>query len=279
METEAYKPKRLLKTIHCSTALSCDAETMSQRRFTIFRTNSENGFTLVELSIVLVIVALLVGGMLIPLSAQRDIQNTNETQRQLASINEALLGFAAANGRLPCPASPATSGTENPASGGACINTWDGFVPAVTLGITPTNAQGYVIDSWGNPIRYAVTTANSNAFTTANGMSAAWVAATVLAPDLRVCNTATGLTGSGALAECAASTQLSTTAVAVIFSRGENGGVAPSSVDESANGDTDRLFVSHTPTPADGGNEFDDLVTWLSPNILYNRMITAGKLP
>jgi hypothetical protein len=25
--------------------------------------------------------------------------------------------------------------------------------------------------------------------------------------------------------------------------------------------------------------EFDDLVTWLSPNILFNRMIAAGRLP
>jgi hypothetical protein len=33
-------------------------------------------------------------------------------------------------------------------------------------------------------------------------------------------------------------------------------------------------FVSKTPT-----DTFDDLVTWLSPNILFNRMVTAGKLP
>jgi len=26
-------------------------------------------------------------------------------------------------------------------------------------------------------------------------------------------------------------------------------------------------------------SEFDDIVTWLSPNILFNRMVVAGKLP
>lgn len=238
---------------------------------------TENGFTLVELAIVLVIVALLVGGMLISFGTQRDLSDSSETQKQLNDIRDALLGFVAANGRLPCPASPSATGIEKPVGGGACDNPWDGFVPAVTLGITPTDAQGYAIDSWGHPIRYAITTKNGNAFTTVNGMTTAWT--TGLTPDLRICNTATGLSGSGGSAECAASTTLSETAVAVILSRGKNGGIAPSSTDETANGNTDRLFVSHTPTPASSGNEFDDLVTWLSPNILYNRMISAGRLP
>jgi prepilin-type N-terminal cleavage/methylation domain-containing protein len=235
------------------------------------------GFTLVELAIVLVIVALLVGGMLISFGTQRDISDASETQKRLNDIRDALTGFVAANGRLPCPASSAATGIENPAGGGACNNPWDGFLPAVTLGVTPTDAQGYAIDSWGNQIRYAVTTANANAFTTANGITTSWSGG--LAPDLRVCNTATGLSGSGATAECAASTKLTDTAVAVIYSRGKNGAVTPTSTDEMANGNTDRLFVSHTPTGANSGNEFDDHVTWLSPNVLYNRMISAGKLP
>jgi hypothetical protein len=36
--------------------------------------------------------------------------------------------------------------------------------------------------------------------------------------------------------------------------------------------------LSLTPTPP-GPNTFDDLVTWISPNILYNRLIAAGRLP
>lgn len=238
---------------------------------------AQGGFTLVELAIVLVIVALLVGGMLISFGTQRDISDSNETQKRLNDIRDALIGFAAANGRLPCPASPSATGVENPLGGGVCANPWDGFLPAVTLGITPSDGQGYALDSWGNPIRYAVTIANSSAFTTAGGMQTAWISG--LNPDLQACNTATGLTGSGATAACAAGAKLTDSAVAVIYSRGKNGGVAPSSADEVANGNADRLFVSHTPTPASGGGEFDDLVTWLSPNILYNRMISAGKLP
>ena len=46
-----------------------------------------------------------------------------------------------------------------------------GFLPAVTLGFSPVDSNGYAVDSWGstqNRIRYAVSNANingANAFT------------------------------------------------------------------------------------------------------------------
>jgi type II secretory pathway pseudopilin PulG len=242
-----------------------------------YLTVSATGFTLVELTVVLFIVALLLGGMMNTMSFQREQQSVKETQRRLDEARDALMGYAAANGRLPCPASPAATGVENPDNGGACANPWNGFLPAVTLGITQVDAQGYALDGWEHPLRYAVTTANSNAFTTANGIKTAWSG--VLNADLRICNTATGLTGSGASAECANNTTLSNSAVAVLYSRGKNGSATPSGADEVANGDSDRLFVSHPPAPASSGNEFDDLAIWLSPNLLFNRMIAAGRLP
>ncbi len=231
------------------------------------------GFTLTELAIVLVIVALLIGGMLIPLSAQRDVQAANDTQRQLAEIRDALLGFAAANGRLPCPASPNVTGVENPAGGGACANSWNGFLPGITLGIGPTDAQGYVLDAWGNRIRYAVTTATTttpNLFTTNNGLKNNWSSAP--SPDLAVCNSATGISPTN----CGSSVALTTTAVAMLISHGKNGGATPTSADELANwpSSNDPVFVNAAQSPA-----FDDIVLWLSANILYNRLIAAGKLP
>ena len=234
-----------------------------------FRTYRTAGFTLTELAIVLVIVALLVGGMMVSLTASRDIANEKETQKQLASINEALLGFAVAQRRLPCPAAPNSTGVESPA-GGVCTDSFNGFLPGIALGLTPTDAQGYVLDAWGNRIRYAVSGAHGNAFTTANGMQNQWGIG--LAPDLSICNSATGITGGN----CGAGNELTTTAVAVIFSTGRNGAAAPTSPDELANWTTsnDRVFVSMTPTP-----NFDDIVLWLSPNILYNRLIAAGRLP
>ena len=251
----------------------------------------QRGFTLVELAIVLIIVAMLSGGLMMTLSAQMDSIANSETQRRVNDARDALLGLAAANGRVPCPAAPGSgmTGVES-IIGGICTNPWDGFLPAVTLGLSPTDINGYATDAWGNPIRYALTTltdptscpGGQHCFAIANGLKALWNAGTSLAypsgPNLQVCSTASGMSGSGGSAVCAPGATLANNAVAVIFSRGKNGASAPVSADEIANGDADRLFVSHTQT-APGANEFDDIVVWLSPNILYNRMIAAGRLP
>ncbi|HLD09715.1 MAG TPA: prepilin-type N-terminal cleavage/methylation domain-containing protein, partial [Methylophilaceae bacterium] len=53
-----------------------------------------NGFTLVEMAVVLVIVGLLLAGLLMPLSAQLDQRNTTDTQKALAEIQQALIGYA-----------------------------------------------------------------------------------------------------------------------------------------------------------------------------------------
>lgn len=256
--------------------------------------HSTRGFTLTEVAIVLVIVALLAGGLLMSLSAQYDLRNASETQRTLEQAHEALLGFAAANGRLPCPATAASHGLE--AYSGAvgsspCTSNFAGFLPAATLGLSPTNGDGFAIDSWGNPIRYAVSrdpegsTMASNAvpalqrdrFTASDGMRTTGIAN--LHPDLHVCAGGTGAAASTATFQCS-SNQLTRSAVAIVYSLGKNGGGAPSGPDEQGNVDGDRVFVSHVPSPSSAaGGEFDDLVTWISPNILYNRLIAAGRLP
>lgn len=254
----------------------------------------QRGFSLVELSIVLIIVALLSGGMLVTLSTSRDIARATEAQKQMATISDALLGFAAANGRLPCPAKANESGDEwfcnamadctvtttDVKDHGRCSNPFDGFLPAKTLGLTPTDAQGYALDPWNNPIRYAVPIADNGTnyiFTGKDGIKAAW--ATPPLPDrsklLWVCSTASGVTG-GPLPECRAAppSTVADRAVAVIFSRGANGAVTPTSADEIENGNANRLFVNTTNSAT-----FDDVVSWLSPNLLYNRMISSGRLP
>jgi len=245
---------------------------------------NSTGFTLVEMAIVLVIIGLLLGGLLMPLSAQLEQQRISQTQKYLEQIKEALLGFAAANGRLPCPATAATNGVENPAGGGVCTNPFNGFLPAVTLGLTPIDNQGYAVDAWGltqNRIRYAVTTSNGSAFTTPGGMRATGMGA--LAPNLFVCASATGITA--ATCGAAVGNTLVSTAPVVIYSLGRNAVSGGTSVDETANpnpnsANNDPVFVSHTPTQAGATNgEFDDIVTWLSVNTLFSRMIAAGALP
>lgn len=256
---------------------------------------SPRGFSLVEMAVVLAIVGLLLAGLLLPLGAQIDQQRMNETQRRLELARDALAGFATANRRLPCPASATSSGVEVIATafspgGGTCSLPWTGFIPAVTLGLYPVDSNNIYVDAWGNPIHYAVTdfntaftvsgTAGTRPFTSTDGIRAVYntTSLTTLVPDLRVCATAASITGSGSSADCAAPNVLINNAVAVVFSIGKNGLTGGSGADEAANLNSDRAFVSHTPTTA-SGNEFDDVVLWLSSYLLYSRMITGGALP
>ncbi len=62
-----------------------------------------NGFTLIEMAVVLLIIGLLLGGVLAPLSTQIDNDRRKETSNTLKQISDALLGYAVANVRLPCP--------------------------------------------------------------------------------------------------------------------------------------------------------------------------------
>lgn len=231
---------------------------------------SSRGFTLIEMAIVLLIVTLLLTGLVPTVSSQIEQRQRNETRKQLDEIRDALFGFVLTKGRLPCPATALSNGMESPV-GGACTSA-DGFVPAVTLGITLTDNKGFALDGWSNPIRYAVTTSNGSSFTTSTGMKTTSMG--VLAPDLHVCASATGI----AAANCGAATAITTNAVAVIYSVGKN--TVAAGIDETANLNGDQVFVSHVPSPAGSANgEFDDTVTWISPNILFNRMVTAGLLP
>lgn len=249
--------------------------------FTQYR---QHGFTLVEMAVVLAIVALLLGGLIVPLSAQVDLQKTRDTRKALAETREVLLGFAAANGRLPCPASSTSNGAESFAAGGSaangnCSNFFDGFIPAATLGLTPVDAQGYMLDGWNNRVRYAVSNATvngvANPFTSTGGIKAATMSSIASASLLYVCASATGTTTT-----CGTAITLTSQAPVVILSTGKNGAAGSSGLDESHNTDNDSLFISHDIAPAGAVNgEFDDIVTWLSTGGLLNRMLTAGQLP
>ena len=263
------------------------------------------GFTLAELAIVMLIFFIMLGGMIMSITTQMDLRNVSDTQKTMDQARDALVGYAVANGRLPCPAiatslvaqiylrSAANTATGNGVealTGVNCTatdgNTTDGYVPAVTLGLTPTDAQGFLVDAWGTRIRYAVTT--DTRFTTATvANQIKQVGISALAPDLVVCSTARILPATLITATtCPGTTTLTSSAVVVIWSQGKNarttGGV---STDEARNviaghgNGTVRTFVYHDMTDANADNgEFDDLVTWLSPNILYNRMIAAGAI-
>lgn len=221
------------------------------------------GFTLIELAISLAIVALLLGMLVVPLNTQLDQQRINDTQKQLVLINESLMGFAAATGRLPCPALVSTAstvagaGTEN--KPGANCAAAEGVLPWATLGMPE-------LDAWGRRFTYRVTAEFAN--DAAGGAQATFTLAD--SGGITVVSTAGGV-------------NLATNIVAAVVSHGKNGAGAylPSGLrialgtgDELENSNGDGTFVSKVPDP-----NFDDLVAWISPNTLKSRMIAANRLP
>jgi prepilin-type N-terminal cleavage/methylation domain-containing protein len=233
--------------------------------------NSE-GFTLVEMAMVLVIVGLLLGGLLAPLRAQLEQRRTSETKQGLEEIKEALFGYAISQTppHLPCPdkttvagVGTANDGIEDFAATGLCVVA-EGNIPWVTLGVAQS-------DSWGNNFHYRVSPAFS-------GRPLAATPTLASVGTLSVCS------------DTPCVTPLATGLPAVILSYGNNGwgainrnGVAlaaPTSANELANTDANDDFVSTIPSEVGSTNgEFDDLVSWLSPNILFSRLVAAGKLP
>lgn len=219
------------------------------------------GFTLVEIAVGLAIIALLLGMMIVPLGTQFDQQRISDTQRQLNIVYEALLGFAVANGRIPCPATAnvantaANAGTE--ARTGTACTLAEGVVPWTTLGINET-------DAWGRRFTYRVTS------TWADDAAAGALSSFALTDD----GTLTVTNGAASIA---------TNVVAVVVSHGKNGAGAYQTDgsrltlgtgDELENADADATFVSRTNAP-----DFDDLLTWLSPAVLKARMVASSRLP
>ena len=236
---------------------------------------STQGFSLVEMAMVLIILGFVLGALLLPLQAQRNQLAQSQTSHTLESAKKALLGYAQSQGRLPCPATATSNGAADPLGGGTCTQQV-GFLPAATLGIQPVDSNGLAIDGWNNAIRYAVTQANVGGaatpdFTTASDMNT--IGLSTLSSDLSViCGTITTL-------DCKSGNILTNNAVAIIFSTGKNFGQS-AGVDETSNLAASTLFFSRTPTAASNApsNEFDDMFVWISPYVLYNAMIEAGQL-
>ncbi len=245
------------------------------------RCNQQQGFTLLELAVVLMIIGILLGGFITTLSSRIEQSQREQTKKQLEEIKSGLLGYASANGRLPCPTTTTGAGREQPVGGGVCV-LQNGFIPGRTLGLDGSyNRDGLLLDSWGNPIRYSVTASNGSAFTApytpgnagppampATGIKAVGMSA--LTPNLTICN---GDSASN-IACSAGLTTLTANVPFVVLSLGKDGSNFTTTV--GAN----RVFVSRSYGSAGAGNgQFDDIIVWVSPFVLYSRMIEAGQLP
>lgn len=122
------------------------------------------GFTLVELTVVIVIAAMLLSLGLGALNAQLLSINYSETKKRQAVIKDALTAYLGANKRLPCPDIPNSTnggadgsqvtGQEDRSGGvptGGCSGSF-GVIPYATLGL----GKEIALDGWGNFMSYSL---------------------------------------------------------------------------------------------------------------------------
>jgi len=297
--------------------------------------NNQTGFTLIEIAIVLLIVTILLGYTVALFPRQQELKHYRAVEAEMDEVIAAIIGFAQVNGRLPCPAIPNSIGVED-GGGGADCNKFGGFVPVNTLGFTGRlNADSLLLDPWGNPYRYYVSSSdvvviggiggtNGRADFVFNGeMQAVGLVDIIDVPNADL--TSDGyidLDGQYLICDAAgASNDDLCTGAALVFGRpdgaggpyagapfvllsqGKNwndGAVAGDELEnEGANTTNDATlamglgpsnneyplknvaggettFVRRTTGFAD---DFDDVVKWVSPNILFSKMIEAGQLP
>lgn len=268
----------------------------------------QGGFSLIELSIVIVIVAIMSTGIIFSLVAQRTVSQAQENGRILAVVNEALLGFALQNGRLPCPdnISNGITGAEEinyaaayltvPGTGQESryyqCQVLEGILPYQTLGISG-------LDGFGTLLRYRV-----------NDIFSQSVETYTVPGNLLLGKTgAFGITTNGTTPKIVVQDRnsadktiriLTSDAAAVVISHSRNQAGAytvdgvqitlPTGIDELANATDGANKYSRPPTPTADGScsdsnaalpfcEFDDQLTWIATSVLMNRMVAAGRLP
>ena len=276
----------------------------------------QNGFSLIEMTIVLFIVGLLLAGILAPLREGIQSERRAETQDSLKRIEEALYGFAIANGRLPCPdcrnnngncaAAIANDGQED-LNGNSCAvdanaaanDALEGNVPWVTLG-TPQ------FDNWDSWYTYSVVDFAAD-IVPSNTPGINDVNCNVNAENLATIDICAvgNYTVQDVAAACpsppapAAITTIAQNVYAVVISHGANvtrlnnpgTGLtdAPPLCSELENLNQDTIFVASdyinpgppgaTAATAPSAIGIDDMMIWISPHVLKNKLVQAGRLP
>ena len=261
------------------------------------------GFTLVEIAISLVLLALAAVGVFAILEEQIEQHRISDTNATIQKARDALLAFVTGYGRLPCPAVAGSNGAESIASniGGIITCTQEaGFLPAVTLGIPNLDSTGLLEGAWndgaGNQngtylraIRYAVTGLNGATAWTLTSVSlgapgsptqrAAVQTAFNNNQGLFVCASSNGILPAGNRCGNAANT-LSNNAAAILWSLGKDAPDIPNySLDERQNYNltVPRVVISRVYAPLGAVNgQFDDLVSWISYPIIADRLVYAG---
>lgn len=241
--------------------------------------SKQRGFSLIELAMVLFIISLILGGLLPPLATQIEQREREKTQDQLDEIKEVIYGYVLQNKYFPCPdcrdntgncaAATANDGQEDTIGGPlfTCA-TEAGNLPWSDLGLLET-------DAWGQRFTYRVTSSFADRGTGSDGTGCTPSTAGV---SFSLCSD-----GNITILDSDGGANVATNVPAIVVSHGGNWDETPSTdeaenYDDGSAGDVDGTFV-YRDFSSEAGNEFDDLMIWISPHVLRTRMLDAGILP
>ena len=135
-------------------------QTMNRSHFAFTRHPLRaQGFSLVEMAMVLLVVGVLAALFLPATNTMMDNNRRKETRTKLEALESAITRFVMTTGRLPCPADGSLApGNANygrelrTAATGVCTAITTGVVPWLTLGVAHANA----LDGWNSVITYRV---------------------------------------------------------------------------------------------------------------------------
>jgi len=257
------------------------------------KSSFQDGFTLIEIAIVLLVVTILLGYSVAMFPKQQELKQYRAVEAEMESIIDHLIAFAQVNGRLPCPDTSAGAGVIDGAEDQNGVNDCEasfGFLPARTLGMNGRfNNAGVLEDAWGQGYGYAISEINVDVsgvnvdidLVTANGIRDEGMAAVAPALDLFICDDSAVL---GVDADCTAaganSNDVVSNVAAVIISLGKDNTIPATSniqaenLDDFHDGANDKVYVF-----SPRRDDYDDVVKWIPASLLFSKMIEAEQLP
>ncbi|RKZ49151.1 MAG: hypothetical protein DRQ48_02550 [Gammaproteobacteria bacterium] len=244
------------------------------------------GFTLIEMAMVIFILGLMMTSFLEPLATRVEEEQRNKTQIQLDDIEEVLFGYVLRNNHLPCPdCSDAltedcvTVNTNDPTDindgeedilADTCA-TETGNFPWATLGVKRT-------DQWDNNFTYHVDKTFADRTIATNDGTGCETGSSTLGVSFSLCSDGDiEIFSSDDAIDSGDPADVATGIPAIVISHGKNWASAASD-DEVQNTDGDNEFVDKDYSQA-AGAEYDDMLIWISPHILKTMSVKAGMLP